>query len=398
LFYFQYNLRLFIGSHFFAFDRYPNVGKSSVINTLRSKKVCKVAPIAGETKVWQYITLMSRIYLIDCPGVVYPYEESNEDKVLKGVVRVELVESPEDYIEHVLARVKKLYMAKTYKIDDWTDGEDFLTKLAQRTGKLLKGGEPDLNAVARMVLNDWQRGRIPYFSVPAGFEKPLPKKKELTENSVILSSEGVVSNEEKDSSAKAPENNPEGSDATIQVKTKKLKAPHLSQNFRKILVGHKYEGDDIQPLEEDDFNQLDNEDLLRLEEEKQQEEEDISIIEDSTIATNTSTGTTPKAPRDSDDSSYLTSSESEHEDDETATPSKGKNSASSSKIATPEGKGMKRKSDGDVIAKKLTSKERRRLERDAKRKKIGSNFYEVTNVKNRNRDRKTPKVKRNKIK
>jgi nuclear GTP-binding protein len=48
---------------------YPNVGKSSIINTLRKKKVCVVAPIAGETKVWQYITLMKRIYMIDCPGV-----------------------------------------------------------------------------------------------------------------------------------------------------------------------------------------------------------------------------------------------------------------------------------------------------------------------------------------
>lgn len=34
-----------------GFIGYPNVGKSSVINTLRSKKVCNVAPIAGETKV-----------------------------------------------------------------------------------------------------------------------------------------------------------------------------------------------------------------------------------------------------------------------------------------------------------------------------------------------------------
>ena len=49
---------------------YPNVGKSSVINTLISKKSCKVAPVPGETKIWQYITLMKRIFLIDCPGVV----------------------------------------------------------------------------------------------------------------------------------------------------------------------------------------------------------------------------------------------------------------------------------------------------------------------------------------
>lgn len=48
-----------------GFIGYPNVGKSSVINSLRSKKVCKTAPIPGETKVWQYITLFKRVYLID---------------------------------------------------------------------------------------------------------------------------------------------------------------------------------------------------------------------------------------------------------------------------------------------------------------------------------------------
>jgi nuclear GTP-binding protein len=31
------------------------VGKSSVINTVRAKNVCKVAPIPGETRVWQYV-------------------------------------------------------------------------------------------------------------------------------------------------------------------------------------------------------------------------------------------------------------------------------------------------------------------------------------------------------
>ena len=49
-------------------------------------KVCKVAPIPGETKVWQYITLTKRIFLIDCPGVVYHNNDSETDVVLKGVV------------------------------------------------------------------------------------------------------------------------------------------------------------------------------------------------------------------------------------------------------------------------------------------------------------------------
>ena len=37
-------------------------------------------------QVWQYVTLMRRIYLIDCPGVVHPSGDTETDIVLKGVV------------------------------------------------------------------------------------------------------------------------------------------------------------------------------------------------------------------------------------------------------------------------------------------------------------------------
>jgi len=41
---------------------YPNVGKSSIINTLKKKKVCKVAPIPGETKVPFGLPSLSRLH------------------------------------------------------------------------------------------------------------------------------------------------------------------------------------------------------------------------------------------------------------------------------------------------------------------------------------------------
>lgn len=37
----------------------------------------------GETKVWQYITLMKRIYLIDCPGIVYDEGDDEAQIVMK---------------------------------------------------------------------------------------------------------------------------------------------------------------------------------------------------------------------------------------------------------------------------------------------------------------------------
>lgn len=149
-----------------GFVGYPNVGKSSVINTLRTKNVCKVAPIPGETKVWQYITLTKKIFLIDCPGVVYGSSDTETDIVLKGVVRVTNLHDATEHIGEVLQRVKKEHLTRAYKIKEWEDENDFLVQLCKLSGKLLRGGEPDLMTAAKMVLHDWQRGKIPFFVPP----------------------------------------------------------------------------------------------------------------------------------------------------------------------------------------------------------------------------------------
>lgn len=232
---------------------YPNVGKSSIINALKSKRVCNVAPIPGETKVWQYVTLFKRVFMVDCPGIVYDAGDTDTAKVLKSVVRAERLESPEDYAEAIMRRVRPEYLARTYTMpvdqfytiaedskadkparvepapgperttkaaadgtgptevdgagdrSEWRDGElvtvtdsgkvdphahlrvaltdaalqvplgmliesvdaeGFLKALAKKTGKLLKGGEPDLPCVGRQVINDWQRGRLPWYTRP----------------------------------------------------------------------------------------------------------------------------------------------------------------------------------------------------------------------------------------
>lgn len=149
---------------------YPNTGKSSIINTLRKKRVCTVAPIPGETKVWQYITLMKRIYLIDCPGIVPPSKsDTAEDILLRGVVRVENVEHPAQYVAAVLNRTQTKHIERTYelKYSEYNDDPiEFLSILARKGGRLLKGGEADVDGVAKMVLNDFLRGKIPWFTPP----------------------------------------------------------------------------------------------------------------------------------------------------------------------------------------------------------------------------------------
>lgn len=211
-----------------GFIGYPNVGKSSVINTLKNGKVCRVAPIPGETKVWQYITMTRRIYLIDCPGIVpTSAHDSLTSTVLKGVVRVEALPTPSDHIAALMTRVKPLYLSRTYGVplpspDDpavaW-DPEVFLDKLARMKGRLLKGGEPDVEGVSRILLSDWVRGRIPFFVAPP-------------ERSVELNEE----EERKRKKGKAKE---------------RQFVPAVTQKLSGIIQKNTFVGEDVKPLDEE---------------------------------------------------------------------------------------------------------------------------------------------------
>ena len=243
---------------------YPNVGKSSVINTLRSKKVCNVAPIPGETKVWQYITLMKRIFLIDCPGVVYSGAgDSDTDAVLKGVVRVENLEDATEHISEILNRVKPEYIRRAYKLKSWEDAEDFLGQVARGAGKLCKGGDPDLNTAAKMVLHDWQRGKIPFFVPPPTDDEDPPEEEE----------------EEEEDTIKA---GPDGPVSDIEARAKDVVTSKAAEALEKQQKAHipvqddYFVGDDAKTDEnEEDAPTTDDED-----DEEEQEEEDPSDSDD----------------------------------------------------------------------------------------------------------------------
>ncbi|KAM6371069.1 nucleolar GTP-binding protein 2 [Pluvialis apricaria] len=392
-----------------GFIGYPNVGKSSVINTLRSKKVCNVAPIAGETKVWQYITLMRRIFLIDCPGVVYPSGDSETDIVLKGVVQVEKIKSPEDHISAVLERAKPEYIRKTYKIDSWKDTEDFLEKLASRTGKLLKGGEPDLQTVSKMVLNDWQRGRIPFFVKPPNAETgPQPPALEVAMTSSQDNNEVKISESVASSVEPAEEKN------NTDTEMKQLMS-HVRQNFGRINVAPQFSEEDLIPVDVPGFEETDSDSSGGEEQEEEKEENEQhqdSVEEESQLAVpgaRESSKAVLKAleekiakykkfldkakakrfsairiPKQLTEKVFAKSMQKSEEpkeiEDRGSTEKKRKRKAEDEN------------DDDDHLdkqpCKKLTSKERRRAERQQRSKKVGVRYYETHNVKNKNKNKK----------
>lgn len=370
-----------------GFIGYPNTGKSSIINALRSKKVCNVAPIAGETKVWQYITLMKRIFLIDCPGVVYPSAETDTEKVLKGVVRVELVTNPEDYVEEVLKRVRKEYLVKTYNIAEFDNHIQFLELLAKKMGKLLKGAEPDINTTAKMVLNDWQRGKLPFYVPPEGFA--IPKSQLEPKPEIVASTEPSVAEDDETKSI------------ATAVSESVIKGRDLQQlqDFRKIRVNLNFDPKDIKELDPEGIKLFEEQKKEMAERKKRKaigdDDDDVSsgisdfysedeYDEDEERVVHKSAGTKLKATPVKPVAMKAKPA-----------PLKATKTKQSSNMA-PEKKKQKTASGFFNVEevstpnteKKITAKQRRALDRQQKTKKIGSNFYDVVNVKNKTNSKK----------
>ncbi|SCZ92628.1 BZ3500_MvSof-1268-A1-R1_Chr5-2g08046 [Microbotryum saponariae] len=144
---------------------HPNVGKSSLINTLKRSKACSVAPTPGWTKEVQEVVLEKGIRVLDCPGVVVEARGEVEGS-LRGMVKAEDVRDPKAPIELILQRCKKEHLQMLYNIPAFIGTNGFLLEVARAKGRLRKGGVPDIEGTARSILQDWVAGRIPYYTSP----------------------------------------------------------------------------------------------------------------------------------------------------------------------------------------------------------------------------------------
>ncbi|XP_012271017.1 guanine nucleotide-binding protein-like 3 homolog isoform X1 [Orussus abietinus] len=147
----------------------PNVGKSSVINSLKRSKACNVGNTPGITKSMQAVQLDSKIKLLDSPGIIFanPAANSTDESIaLKNAVKLETLKDPFTPATAILRRISKEQIMELYDMHDFSSPEEFFAKKAARMGKFKKGGIPDILAAARGVLADWNSGKIRYYTVP----------------------------------------------------------------------------------------------------------------------------------------------------------------------------------------------------------------------------------------
>ncbi|XP_027858689.1 guanine nucleotide-binding protein-like 3-like protein [Xiphophorus couchianus] len=145
---------------------FPNVGKSSLINSLKRARACSVGATPGVTKCLQEVHLDKHIKLLDCPGIVMATSTTDAAMILRNCVKIEQLVDPLPPVEAILRRCNKAQIIEHYGVPDFQTAPEFLALLARRQGKLRKGGLPDTDKAAKSVLMDWTGGRISYFTHP----------------------------------------------------------------------------------------------------------------------------------------------------------------------------------------------------------------------------------------
>ncbi|XP_053724402.1 guanine nucleotide-binding protein-like 3-like protein [Synchiropus splendidus] len=145
---------------------FPNVGKSSLINSLKRARACSVGATPGVTKCLQEVHLDKHIKLLDCPGIVMATSTTDAAMILRNCVKIEQLVDPLPPVEAILRRCNKAQIMDHYGVPDFHTAPEFLALLARRQGKLRKGGLPDTDKAAKSVLMDWTGGRISYFTHP----------------------------------------------------------------------------------------------------------------------------------------------------------------------------------------------------------------------------------------
>ncbi len=153
---------------------FPNVGKSSIINALtRSSTSAATGNTPGMTTKAKEIILDKHVKLLDSPGVVFSSAngESEGATALRNCVKIERLTDPIAPVHEIIQRCPQEKLMVTYKTGKWADVDDFLRQASRSMGKLKKGGIPDLVASAKVILADWNAGKIPYFTQPPKFRE-----------------------------------------------------------------------------------------------------------------------------------------------------------------------------------------------------------------------------------
>mmetsp|Transcript_33893 Transcript_33893/g.85685 ORF Transcript_33893/g.85685 Transcript_33893/m.85685 type:complete len:245 (+) Transcript_33893:258-992(+) len=149
---------------------YPNVGKSTLINTLKGKKVVLTSSKTGETKVWQFIKLFKNIYIIDSPGVIPNLFANESIKLIRGYLTIDKILKKDFEILSIFKKVNRVVGKNLYSKSKKNFFPQIPPCLTSDFSKLEKGGGKNETKFFISYLKDFIEGKKPWYA-------PIPTRK-----------------------------------------------------------------------------------------------------------------------------------------------------------------------------------------------------------------------------
>ena len=149
----------------------PNVGKSTLINTLKGKRAAKTGDEAGITRNEQRIALADDFYLFDTPGMLWPrivVPESGFNLAASGAVGRNAYDDQEVALE-LLAKLKTAYaplLEARYRLGLSAEAiaalhdDELLDAIGRKRGALAGGGAVNWQKAAELVIADFRSGTL----------------------------------------------------------------------------------------------------------------------------------------------------------------------------------------------------------------------------------------------
>ncbi|MDP2770600.1 MAG: ribosome biogenesis GTPase YlqF [Giesbergeria sp.] len=149
----------------------PNVGKSTLINTLSNKRQAKTGDEAGITKLEQRITLADDFYLWDTPGMLWPrisVIESGYNLAASGAVGRNAYDEELVALE-LLRRLQTRYAAQLearYKLGlapaalTAMPDDALLEAIGRKRGAVMTGGRVNVQKSAEIVMTDFRTATL----------------------------------------------------------------------------------------------------------------------------------------------------------------------------------------------------------------------------------------------
>lgn len=143
---------------------FPNVGKSSIINSLKEMRACHVGLQRGLTRCMQEVHITKSVKMIDSPGIVAAPGNPGDVMALRSLQVEEKEESPLEAVRTLLKQCNQQHIMLQYNVPNYRNSLEFLTTLAKKRGFLQKGGIPNTELAAMTFLNDWTGAKLSYHS------------------------------------------------------------------------------------------------------------------------------------------------------------------------------------------------------------------------------------------